>query len=240
MTCVLQVIWVCILCRKKQELLSKTGQWIQKGPQSDAIMRRIEADLQAGETPCSPAGDKRPKLERGLSAGGAMQGTENHQARLQRSGSALRRQYSQEAADVLVMRGGQQRGGLAQCRRFSAGSDAMLYDEERVRPRLVPPTPGGRKIPNPADMAGKMAAHKQCKRGKKTSARQHSLSSSEDELRSTPELISCDENSLIGGERGKYIIFLYLFICVTLFSFNLDIYTPTVLSAQIYNITSIF
>lgn len=25
-----KVIWVCILCRKKQELLSKTGQWIGK------------------------------------------------------------------------------------------------------------------------------------------------------------------------------------------------------------------
>lgn len=42
-----QVIWVCILCRKKQELLSKTGQWINKGmaAQTDPIMRKIEADL---------------------------------------------------------------------------------------------------------------------------------------------------------------------------------------------------
>lgn len=30
-----QAIWVCILCRKKQELLSKTGQWINKAPSPD-------------------------------------------------------------------------------------------------------------------------------------------------------------------------------------------------------------
>lgn len=40
-----QVIWVCILCRKKQELLSKTGQWINKtAVQQDGFIRRIEPD----------------------------------------------------------------------------------------------------------------------------------------------------------------------------------------------------
>jgi hypothetical protein len=170
-----QAIWVCILCRKKQELLSKTGQWIQTGTHLDPVMRRIEADLMAADAAC----DKRPKLERGLSANaadGPLPG------RLQRSGSALRRQFSQEAADVLVMRGPshvQQSGG----RRYSAGSDAMLYE----RQRLMPPTPagGGRKLPADATK----------KRGKKT-ARQHSLSSSEDELRSTPE--APDDAALLG------------------------------------------
>lgn len=35
----LQVIWVCILCRKKQELLSKTGQWINKTTSPEGIVR---------------------------------------------------------------------------------------------------------------------------------------------------------------------------------------------------------
>lgn len=36
-----QVIWVCMLCRKKQELLSKTGQWIHKPGDADGFMRPI-------------------------------------------------------------------------------------------------------------------------------------------------------------------------------------------------------
>jgi hypothetical protein len=39
-----QVIWVCILCRKKQELLIKTGTWMHRSTDlgDDPIMRRIE------------------------------------------------------------------------------------------------------------------------------------------------------------------------------------------------------
>uniref|UniRef100_A0A8D9DUH7 Regulating synaptic membrane exocytosis protein 2 n=1 Tax=Cacopsylla melanoneura TaxID=428564 RepID=A0A8D9DUH7_9HEMI len=82
-----KVIWVCILCRKKQELLSKTGQWINKGmnstPQGDAIMRKIEADMMFE--------DKRPKLERAHSAS-----EKENQPMLTRTNSGLRRQYSQQ------------------------------------------------------------------------------------------------------------------------------------------------
>ncbi|XP_059486618.1 regulating synaptic membrane exocytosis protein 2 isoform X12 [Neocloeon triangulifer] len=174
-----KAIWVCILCRKKQELLSKTGQWIQTGTHLDPVMRRIEADL-LGIDPATLS-DKRPKLERGLSATAA-EGPPP--SRLQRSGSALRRQYSQEAADVLVMRGPSSQ--QAQGRRYSAGSDAMLYE----RQRLMPPTPGGGRKPPPEAVK---------KRSKKT-ARQHSLSSSEDELRSTPEVP--DDTGLLDGSRA--------------------------------------
>lgn len=85
---------MCILCRKKQELLSKTGQWINKGMATgDAIMRRIEADLHQPEditpTLTTPI-DKRPKLERAHSA------AEKENVPLARSGSGLRRQYSQQ------------------------------------------------------------------------------------------------------------------------------------------------
>lgn len=86
----LQVIWVCILCRKKQELLSKTGQWIHKSAGQDSMLWRMENDLRG--LPPQPDGsfDKRPKLERAHSA------AEKENLPLQRSGSALRRQYSQQ------------------------------------------------------------------------------------------------------------------------------------------------
>lgn len=35
----MQVVWVCILCRKKQELLSKTGQWINKTSETEGFIR---------------------------------------------------------------------------------------------------------------------------------------------------------------------------------------------------------
>lgn len=86
---------MCILCRKKQELLSKTGQWINKGMGTgDAIMRRIEADLHQQPEDITPTLttpiDKRPKLERAHSA------AEKENVPLTRSGSVLRRQYSQQ------------------------------------------------------------------------------------------------------------------------------------------------
>ncbi|KAK2719048.1 regulating synaptic membrane exocytosis protein 1-like isoform X2 [Artemia franciscana] len=65
-----KIIWVCILCRKKQELLIKTGQWIHtagslRGPDS-------EAGSNAGTPVSTPTpsliGDKRPRLERTTSS----------------------------------------------------------------------------------------------------------------------------------------------------------------------------
>uniref|UniRef100_A0A1I8M3T0 PDZ domain protein n=1 Tax=Musca domestica TaxID=7370 RepID=A0A1I8M3T0_MUSDO len=91
-----QVIWVCILCRKKQELLSKTGQWINKATiQQDGFIRRNEPDgssdiSQQAVVDPHDALDKRPKLERTRSA------AEKENLPLQRSGSMLKRQYSQQ------------------------------------------------------------------------------------------------------------------------------------------------
>lgn len=86
---------MCILCRKKQELLSKTGQWINKGMAAgDAIMHQIEADLHQQPEDITPTRttptDKRPKLERSHSA------AEKENMPLVRSGSMLTRQYSQQ------------------------------------------------------------------------------------------------------------------------------------------------
>ncbi|XP_023934476.2 regulating synaptic membrane exocytosis protein 2-like isoform X3 [Bicyclus anynana] len=87
-----KVIWVCILCRKKQELLSKTGQWIHKSAGQDSMLWQMESDLRGLPPQGETSIDKRPKLERAHSA------AEKENLPLQRSGSALRRQYSQQEA----------------------------------------------------------------------------------------------------------------------------------------------
>ncbi|XP_076548355.1 rab3 interacting molecule isoform X1 [Osmia lignaria lignaria] len=90
-----KVIWVCILCRKKQELLSKTGQWMSKAGLAagdNAMLRRMQ-DMQVGGPPglVDQTQDKRPKLERAHSAA-----EKENLPLLLRSGSLLRRQYSQQ------------------------------------------------------------------------------------------------------------------------------------------------
>uniref|UniRef100_A0A1A9X1S0 RabBD domain-containing protein n=1 Tax=Glossina brevipalpis TaxID=37001 RepID=A0A1A9X1S0_9MUSC len=91
-----KVIWVCILCRKKQELLSKTGQWINKVTvHQDGFIRRIEPDGSSDISQQTVADvhdntDKRPKLERTRSA------AEKENLPLEHTGNILRRQYSQQ------------------------------------------------------------------------------------------------------------------------------------------------
>ncbi|XP_032455052.1 regulating synaptic membrane exocytosis protein 1 isoform X14 [Nasonia vitripennis] len=92
-----KVIWVCILCRKKQELLSKSGQWIMKsnlGGADSAMLRRMQEDMQGVLPPgllVDQTHDKRPKLERAHSAA-----EKENLPLLQRSSSLLRRQYSHQ------------------------------------------------------------------------------------------------------------------------------------------------
>ena len=86
----IQTIWVCILCRKKQELLSKTGQWINKPASPNAYSHFPPSYGNMQTTLLNPHDDKRPKLERARSAAEK----ENHP--LQRTDSRLRRQYSQQ------------------------------------------------------------------------------------------------------------------------------------------------
>ncbi|XP_065203791.1 regulating synaptic membrane exocytosis protein 2 isoform X7 [Planococcus citri] len=80
-----KVIWVCILCRKKQELLGKTGQWINQRMSSNEPVSKPEQDRDL-----SVLSDKRAKLERTQSA------AEKENQPLERSGSLLRRQYSHQ------------------------------------------------------------------------------------------------------------------------------------------------
>ncbi|CAO1439599.1 unnamed protein product [Diamesa serratosioi] len=85
-----KVIWVCILCRKKQELLSKTGQWINKTTSPEGIVRHGGSETRTQFLDPYDSSDKRPKLERARSA------AEKENQPLQRTSSQLRRQYSQQ------------------------------------------------------------------------------------------------------------------------------------------------
>ncbi|XP_052889961.1 uncharacterized protein LOC128298257 [Anopheles moucheti] len=119
-----KVIWVCIVCRKKQELLSKTGQWMNKSTSPDGVIRRQEGDPrtlpQTMLDPLDPS-DKRPKLERARSA------AEKENNPMQRANSQLRRQYSQQdpptrrlsqsdgsGMDMMMSPGHQQMGRMQQ------------------------------------------------------------------------------------------------------------------------------
>lgn len=77
---------MCILCRKKQEIQSKTGQWFHRGGLPDPLGR---AETEAGLLQQNPS-DKRPKLERAQSA------AEKENLPLQRTGSMLHRQFSHQ------------------------------------------------------------------------------------------------------------------------------------------------
>ncbi|CAH1130637.1 unnamed protein product [Ceutorhynchus assimilis] len=177
-------VWVCILCRKKQELLGRTGQWMQGGMQ--AVMSDPEAAMMASVM----QSDKRPKLERAHSA------AEKENQPLQRSGSVLRRQYSEEQSRT------------PSCDRYKNYNeeDPRFYQGEleglmRAHPHLLPRIYPEQNPANQPDLRqerlqGQASATKKHKRQTKHQQHQsapppqlqlHSYSSSEEDLKSTPE-----------------------------------------------------
>ncbi|XP_046667803.1 regulating synaptic membrane exocytosis protein 1 isoform X6 [Homalodisca vitripennis] len=198
-----KVIWVCILCRKKQELLSKTGQWINKGMAAgDPIMRRIEADLQQQQS------DKRPKLERAHSAA-----EKENQPLVQRSGSVLRRQYSQQdptrEEEARYYRG--ELEGLMRTHQYGGPRNDSLSSEQSSSMDCAPANRGGVTtvlVPGSKKHKRSGSAKKQSGAGGTGGQRYHqpqqpqrSFSSSEDELRSTPDCTSCEEHD---SEKDVY------------------------------------
>lgn len=166
----LQVIWVCILCRKKQELLIKTGTWMTSGLSHGEMMQMEHDDFSGTATPATPTGDKRPKLERGTSGekeqrpasvsglvaptpgghhyqgeSGPHHATSEARPLVYRPGSAqgreLRRQFSQE-------RGGGESGRPARGRAASEGGDQP--PSPHARDRVVPPPEAFRPFEHPA------------------------------------------------------------------------------------------
>ncbi|KAK4880315.1 hypothetical protein RN001_008461 [Aquatica leii] len=197
-----KVVWVCILCRKKQELLGKTGQWMLGGaPEGEHLMQQHHQQAPS---------DKRPKLERAHSA------AEKENQPIPRSGCVLRRQYSEQDSN---------RG--PSCERYQQSyneDDPRYYQGEleglmRQHPHLVP-----RRYPDPVEpetspmdipqqrLPSSTNTNKKHKRSGSTKKHQppppqpqlqRSFSSSEDDLRSTPECGS-DERDSEKGENGDW------------------------------------
>ncbi|XP_064480180.1 regulating synaptic membrane exocytosis protein 2-like isoform X2 [Ornithodoros turicata] len=222
-----KVIWVCILCRKKQELLIKTGQWIH-GSQllpPDGNRPRLERAHSAEKDNYSSqgGGPNLPPLVRGgsLQRMGSLQGRE------------LRRQYSQEPQlyqdrrrrsvsdqqEELGSRVSQQSQSSAVShhrsrepspsrlddRRWSGGGTTKVHHLDPGDGSRSRGGSGRRKVESVVRNDSLSSDQSECvrppppkphrhKRGKKL--RQRSLSSSDDEIRSTPDCSSCEEQEI--------------------------------------------
>ncbi|XP_022171574.1 regulating synaptic membrane exocytosis protein 1 isoform X10 [Myzus persicae] len=219
-----KVIWVCILCRKKQELLSKSGEWINHGMAAAGgdPSRRSEVS-----SPCMMS-DKRPKLERAHSAV-----EKENVPLLQRSNSLLRRQYSQQEPSSRkeqehgltdeyyrtghddYYRGGQLEGVS---HRTGTGNQSSRSSHHQPPLHQFGPAavdckqslmggrggPGGvpvRKHKRPGNTMPPERLHQQHQQHQHQHQRISFSSSEEEELRSTSECTSCDEHE---SEKGLY------------------------------------
>ncbi|KAL4097524.1 hypothetical protein QTP88_022293 [Uroleucon formosanum] len=217
-----KVIWVCILCRKKQELLSKSGEWINHGMAAAGgdPSRRSEVS-----SPCMMS-DKRPKLERAHSAV-----EKENVPLLQRSNSLLRRQYSQQEPSSRkeqehgltdeyyrtghddYYRSGQLEGvshrtGTGnQSSRSSHhqpplhqfGPAAVDCKQSMMGSRGGPGSVPVRKHKRPGNTMPPERLHQQHQQHQHQHQRISFSSSEEEELRSTSECTSCDEHE---SEKG--------------------------------------
>lgn len=189
----------------------------------DAVMRRIEADMQSGTLM-----DKRPKLERAHSA------AEKENQPLVRSGSVLRRQYSQQ----------EQAAREEEMRYYRSELEGLMRSQPQYPPSVVQPSDYrndsfsseqsssmdcGGGPPAPSQPRGALVPATATKKHKRSGStkkfsdpiprhqqqiqQQRSFSSSEEELRSTPECTSCEEHE---NEKGEW--FFSNFIFLNLFS----------------------
>ncbi|XP_022171560.1 regulating synaptic membrane exocytosis protein 2 isoform X8 [Myzus persicae] len=221
-----KVIWVCILCRKKQELLSKSGEWINHGMAAAGgdPSRRSEVS-----SPCMMS-DKRPKLERAHSAV-----EKENVPLLQRSNSLLRRQYSQQEPSSRkeqehgltdeyyrtghddYYRGGQLEGVS---HRTGTGNQSSRSSHHQPPLHQFGPAavdckqslmggrggPGGvpvRKHKRPGNTMPPERLHQQHQQHQHQHQRISFSSSEEEELRSTSECTSCDEHE---SEKGDEVL----------------------------------
>ncbi|KAK3088156.1 hypothetical protein FSP39_015451 [Pinctada imbricata] len=102
-------VWACNLCRKKQDLLAKTGAWYHGGMakpvQLDVVETPSGSETTSTKTDISPPTEKRPKINGKHSDGGHNSEKENlgHKDRRQMSrgmsmqGKELKRQFSLDA-----------------------------------------------------------------------------------------------------------------------------------------------
>nr|CAI5824961.1 unnamed protein product [Callosobruchus analis] len=175
-----KVVWICILCRKKQELLSKTGQWMAVPAGATPASLGVGGASGAGlcEPQVSPQQlpptDKRPKLERARSA--AEKENQPLVGRAGITGAPLRRQYSEQEA----------KGPSQHCERYP---DQDMVPMDRVQA--------------PSN------ANKKHKKKQQSQQQLHSYSSSEEDLKSTPEYGS-DERDSEKGNNGDWPLSHYI------------------------------
>ncbi|CAH0557174.1 unnamed protein product [Brassicogethes aeneus] len=190
-----KVVWVCILCRKKQELLSKTGQWMLAPPDSDLPMPMMQQ---------APS-DKRPKLERAHSA------AEKENQPLQRASSVLRRQYSEQETRQPSCERYQQQYNEEDPRYYQGELEGLMRTHPHLVPRRYPDLePDPSVMDHSQQRVPSSSANKKHKRSGSTKNRQHapqvqiqrSFSSSEEDLKSTPEYGSDERDSEKGHPGG--------------------------------------
>ena len=93
-----KIIWVCILCRKKQELMIKTGGWMHASQhpshdEDDPILRQMEADLRSPGT-AAAAFNTAPPLSASLHAPHPYEQRQRQQPHHAGSGSGLTSLFS--------------------------------------------------------------------------------------------------------------------------------------------------
>ncbi|CAH2011780.1 unnamed protein product [Acanthoscelides obtectus] len=172
-----KVVWICILCRKKQELLSKTGQWmavpagggppVTMGGGASSGVGAGGPFMEPQPSPQQlPPTDKRPKLERARSA--AEKENQPLVGRAGMAGAPFRRQYSEQEAKAQSQH----------CER---------YPDQEMAPMPVD------RVQAPSN------ANKKHKKKQQPQQQLHSYSSSEEDLKSTPEYGSDERDS----EKGR-------------------------------------
>uniref|UniRef100_T1ITJ4 Regulating synaptic membrane exocytosis protein 2 n=1 Tax=Strigamia maritima TaxID=126957 RepID=T1ITJ4_STRMM len=233
-----KVIWVCILCRKKQELLIKTGQWMHGGMAGQPLINKMALDL--GLLPVegvgimseltTPTAEKKLRLEKENFAPSTPQPTTREAVRRQCSIEAKRNNNKESARRrSFVDEPGTGRGHACSPERERTRPlrtlDPMHDSSDVTKTHLDPASAStsvsagrGRRVDAAQVLRNDSLSsdqsecvrppppkpHKHKQRGKKL--RQPSLSSSEDEIRSTPECTSCDEQEIESesvSEKGE-------------------------------------
>nr|CAH7716938.1 unnamed protein product [Callosobruchus chinensis] len=199
-----KVVWICILCRKKQELLSKTGQWM--AVPAGAAPASLGVGGASGVGLCEPQPspqqlpptDKRPKLERARSA--AEKENQPLVGRAGITGAPLRRQYSEQEA----------KGPSQHCERYQQYNeeDPRFYQGEleglmRTHPHLVPKRYPDQDMVPMDRVQAPSNTNKKHKKKQQPQQQLHSYSSSEEDLKSTPEYGSDERDSEKGSSQDS-------------------------------------
>ncbi|KAK7480085.1 hypothetical protein BaRGS_00028645 [Batillaria attramentaria] len=143
-----EIVWACNLCRKKQELLAKTGAWYHGGmarPVALDVVDTVASGAAPGTRPAGRGTDASPPNEKKAKMGGAGEGTsvlddrQRHFARASSlQGRELKRQYSM--SDAVTSRSGHDgstpaSGGQAGSEAQGAGEGEKPQAQERGRGR---------------------------------------------------------------------------------------------------------